>query len=609
MTRPIIVVDFETYFDTAIKYDLKNISMTEYINDPRFEIFGLGVMLDGESCWIPKDKVLTFLHAHDWSKYRIIGHNIKFDGAILSWKYGVKPLEWVDTKALAMAVLGSTIPSFSLKKLAEHLNLPAKGELNIDGKKILTADEEKELAEYCLRDVEITQKLYEKLMISFPPKELDIMDWTIRAFVEPKLVINKKLARQIVISINTRKELVLNNTAINKKVFASNQQFAEYLKSLGYELPMKKNPKGVLIPALAMGDPEFLAMCNSSDEKLKQICLVRKEVKKTMEVKRAEKLQKLGDLYPFDIVFSGATQTHRFSGGSGAGGNPQNFPKDSDLRACLEAPEGYRLFVGDFKSIELRILAFLSRDKGLMDAIINGEDIYAGFASKIFQRLITKTDEKERQFGKAAILGLGYNMGVKKFAQTVALQDLKMPGELVKQTVYLFRNTYKAIPRFWDLCGLVIKIMTNQNLFVSPFPSLNFIKVANNTIILPSGLEVRFPNLRKEDDEWIYDKYSSKVTVADKVKLYGGKLAENICQALAGEVCKESIRRLLNNKYPPVGQVHDELLVLSPMSETGYFSEILKKAMTNRLPWWPELILETEIGEGKNWKDAKGKGK
>lgn len=598
-----LIVDFETYFDTKSKYDLKSMSMVEYINDPRFKVLGMGVQInDDKPDWLSGENLDQFWRV-DWSGCTIVAHNVKFDGAILAWKYGVKPAQWRDTKSMAMAVYGASVPSFSLKSLSEKLGFEPKGHLNTDGLSELTEEQESELANYCLTDVSICAKLYNELAPQIPASQWPIMDWTVRAFTEPKLCINIDTAKACQQMITERKEHLLSICKVDKSILSSNQQFAQYLLSLGYKLPMKENPKGEVIPALALGDPEFIEMLNSPDPKLKMICEARKEVKKTMEVRRAEKIQAIGTKYPFDIIFSGATQTHRFSGGAGAGGNPQNFPRESGLRACIEAPEGSRLIVGDFKNIELRILAFLSREPKLIKAIRDGVDVYSEFASKIYKRTIMEHDKKERQFGKAAILGLGYGMGAVKFAKTVKLQGMEVSDILAKQTVYLYRDHYTYVPNFWQMCEVVIQMMANgQNGF---FPGFSPIKIKKNALVLPSGLELKFPNLRREEDGWIFDKFKSQVTKTDQIKLYGGKLTENICQALAGEICKESIYRLINSGYQPSGQVHDELLLVTKEGVTSEAYTALQMAMTQRLPWWPELVLDAEIGWGQNWLEAK----
>lgn len=641
----ILFIDFESYYNTAEKYDLGSISMVEYINSPKFKAFGCGVQFNNEEpFWVTTSNLQTFFRSRDWSQYIIVAHNVKFDGSIAAWKYNVKPKEWRDTKSMAMAVYGASVPSFSLKGLSDRLGLVSKGIMKTNGLQTLTEQEEAELASYCLTDVTICAKLYDILAPQIPASQWSIMDWTIRAFTEPKLVVNLQTAKKCQEEIEERKERLLEGCTIGeeiiaaklalgdklislgyewpkeyftktdarditKNVLSSNQQFAAYLKGKGYTVPMKKNPKGRLIPALSLGDPEFVAMTQSPDLKLRNIALARKEIKKTMEVKRAEKLQAVGTAYPFDIVFSGATQTHRFSGGNGAGGNPQNFPRESELRRCIEAPEGSQIIVGDFKNIEMRILAFLSRELKLIKAIREKIDVYAEFAAKVYGIPVDQVNERQRQFGKAAILGLGYNMGPKKFALTVKLQGFEISDQMAKDTVYLYRDEYSHIPNFWKICEVVIRMMAEgQQGF---FPGASFLRVKKDAVILPSGLEIKFPNLRKENEEWVYDRYKSLVTKPDAIKVYGGKLTENICQALAGEICKEAIQRMITSGFKPHGQVHDELLlVLAGGLDAEILGRgILAKAMSSRVSWWPELILEAEIGVGQNWLEAKQKPK
>jgi len=129
-----------------------------------------------------------------------------------------------------------------------------------------------------------------------------------------------------------------------------------------------------------------------------------------------------------------------------------------------------------------------------------------------------------------------------------------------------------------------------------------FIKIKKNVLVLPSGLEIKYPNLRQIGDEWVYDTYK-KVYEAETTKLYGGKMIENICQALAGELCKEAIERALIAGLHPVGAVHDEILCIDadPDCATGK----LKQCMEYSPPWMPSLRLKAEVGAGPNWNEAK----
>jgi DNA polymerase len=105
------------------------------------------------------------------------------------------------------------------------------------------------------------------------------------------------------------------------------------------------------------------------------------------------------------------------------------------------------------------------------------------------------------------------------------------------------------------------------------------------------------------EDEWVYDIYDKGHL--EQRKLYGGKLLENISQALAGELCKEAIERAEGAGVDCVGQVHDEVLAISPVSRAKTDLASLISAMESPAPWWPALKLGCEAGAGPNWLAAK----
>jgi DNA polymerase len=331
----------------------------------------------------------------------------------------------------------------------------------------------------------------------------------------------------------------------------------------------------------------------------------RVAAKSTITETRAAKLLTIskGGLWPFDIKFSGAVQTHRYSGGSGAGGNPQNFPKSGFIRESVQAPEGSELIVGDFAAIELRIIATLAGETKLVSNLRNGSDIYSEFATEFYKRRITKADGVERVFGKTAILGLGYGMGATKFCQTVFLRTgQKITLDEARKAVHLYRGMYPRVPLLWAngqmLLGLLRSGMRGR-VFFAPF--LRFEKEA---AILPSGLKIRYAKLRRSGTEWVYDKWIKK-TAPEAVKIYGGKVIENICQALAGEICKLAIERAVSSGLAVAGAVHDEIIAVCESAKSDESTNQLRAIMETPPPWWPGIPLASEVKHAKNWKEAK----
>lgn len=590
-----VFVDCETYHDTKAGYSLRKMSMVEYIRNERFKLHGVGVAFASTPpVWVKEFGMGT-------EELMFVGHNAKFDGAILAWHYGIKFGGYMDTMGLAQAVLGEKVGSYSLKSLAKYLGLPCKGEMKTDGIRDLTRPQEDELAAYCLNDVELCRSIYYKLIGEFPDSQLSSMDWTIRAFIEPKLKLNTEILERGLHEEKEKRASAIKASGYSKAQLASNALFSGLL---GSATPVKSSARtGKKIPALALQDEGFLALRESQPA----LYAARVAAKSTITETRATKLLEIskGGPWPFDVKFSGAVQTHRYSGGSGAGGNPQNFPKAGFIRESVGASSGQSLVVGDFAAIELRIIASLANESKLVAALRDGVDIYSEFATEFYKRRITSADKVERVFGKTAILGLGYGMGATRFCQTVFLRTgQKITLGEAQKAVKLYRTMYPRVPLLWrnaqTLLSLISSGMRGQ-VFFAPF--LRFEKEA---ITLPSGLKIRYPHLRRGTGcDYSYEKWIKK-TASEGVKIYGGKVTENICQAIAGEICKIAIERATARGLIPVGAVHDEIICVSESARQDESVLALQSCMEETISWFKDLPLKAEVHSGKNWQAAKG---
>jgi hypothetical protein len=226
---------------------------------------------------------------------------------------------------------------------------------------------------------------------------------------------------------------------------------------------------------------------------LENLCEARIAAKSTLLETRSAKLlavSKLGT-FPFDLNFSGAVNTHRYSVvRSGAGGNPQNLPRGSALRAAVTVPENHVLVVADFAAVELRIVAWLASEGKLIQILTdrNGRPV-CGIRRKIYRRIITKADKAERQYGKCAVLGLGYNMGPKKFIfQARSQAKMIIDQEEAERVVYLYRDEYPRIPALWETLDHYIPYIA-QKANVK-LPGMPFLEIKDGCVILPSGLRI-----------------------------------------------------------------------------------------------------------------------
>lgn len=627
-----LIVDFETYYSTKDSYTLKKISAAQYVRDARFKAFGLGFknLTTGQGGWVSGEtNIRAWVNSVKWADVLLVAQNTKFDGAILAWRYGAVAGRYADTLAMSRAVLGTRLRSHSLESVAKHYGFPPKGELRTDGLLVLSPEQEKELADYCLHDVELCAEIYQRfLKEGFPQGQMAAMDWTIRAFVEPALKLDEEKLAQTAEAERKRRETIFADIGIPKSEFSSNIKFPALLTKEGYEVPMKLSPKQLnpdgtkkAIPALALGDSEFLEMLESDDERLVELCEARVAAKSTLLETRSEKLLAVAKtgLFPFDVGFSGAQQTHRYSGASGAGGNPQNLNKCQDpeehktghqckaqMRGSVTVPDGFTLIVADFSAVELRIQAWLAKEARLTALLSTSDgDPYSDFATRLYGRPIVKgRDKKERDFGKEVVLGCGYGMGAAKFAQRVKIKLKKdITEDEAKNTIGLYRGYYAGIPRLWDELGNYITLLSRKA--VGRFRFAPFLGLKDGCIILPSGLRLQYPELAYNGKDWTYKVFRQKRAEPESAKLYGGKLLENLCQALAGEFCKIAIERATRAGLKCAGQVHDEILVVSKNENVQRDTDVLNRAMSTPPSWWPEIRLMAEVGSGPNWQDAK----
>lgn len=419
----IITADFETYYDK--EYSLTKLTTEAYVRDPRFEVIMLGLRWpDGTT------EVVTGTHADikyrldavDWGKYAVLCHNTMFDAAIFSWRFGVNPRAWLDTLSMARAMFGSR--NNSLAMLAKRYGFEDKGTevQNAMGKRRedFTPEGFSRYAAYCLHDVKLCYDMWHTMSEgwynieefdkrdSYPLEELRLIDRHVRMFSEPVLRLNKEKLEAHLAGVIKRKEELLSKTEFSKERLSSNPQFAEVLKELGVEPPMKTSKTtGKPTFAFAKTDPELKALLDHPDERVQTAVAARLGTKSTLEETRTSTfidIAKRNPVLPVPLKYSYA-RTKRTSGGDGI--NLQNLPArgGTELKACIEAPPGYVLVDSDSSNIEARILAWLAGQNDLVEDFANGVDVYCKMAGRIYDRPITKANKNERFLGKTVTLG------------------------------------------------------------------------------------------------------------------------------------------------------------------------------------------------------------
>jgi DNA polymerase III epsilon subunit-like protein len=406
----IITIDMETYYDR--EYSLSKMTTEAYVRDPRFEVVGVAIKVNGfPTDWYSGSDPGKFLRQLNYRDKAILCHNTAFDGAILSWHYGIRPKLWLDTLSMARPLHGSTI-GVSLKALATHYGLGEKGDEVLRTLGMRRADFTPEAmaryAEYCVKDVDLTYALFRKLAKGFPSQEIQLIDTILRMYTEPSLVLDTELLSKHLDEVVARKQALLDSFGQagdddTKSLLMSNEKFAAYLRDCGVEPPTKiSKTTGKLTYAFSKTDSAFTSMVEHPDERVSTAVAARLGVKSTIEESRTRSLLGVASRGPLPIMLNyyGA-HTGRLSGGDKM--NLQNLPRGGALRRSLCAPDGKLLVACDSSQIEARVVAWLAGQSDLLEAFAQGRDVYSEFASAVYQRKVNKSDKLERFVGKTCL--------------------------------------------------------------------------------------------------------------------------------------------------------------------------------------------------------------
>ena len=595
-----LVIDFETYYDPK-DYSLSKMTSTEYIRDPRFQALCCAFKLEDEPTTLAWGDDITKAFKFYGTNVRAVAHNAQFDGAIAAHHYGWNPDEWTDTVGLARAQL--RLKSYSLGSLGEHMGFgPKLDGLSVSkGKRLadLQDYEKTILGDYCVRDVELCHKIYSKLIGACPRFEFLLLDWSIKAVTQPRLAVDYEMLDQYVVDLILNRDRILQEAGITREVIMSNPKFADALRNLGVEPPMKISPRtGKPTYAFAKDDKEITDLLQHEDVRVQTIVAARLKLKSTIEETRAQRLSSIGrtGLLPVPLLFYGA-HTGRFSGGGGI--NLQNLTRGSKLRKGIVAPPGKVLVVGDSSQIEARALALTAGQDDLVEVFRKGLDPYCDMASFIYGREITKKDEDERWLGKVTVLGAGYGMSANTFFEFLRAQGKPRPMEMCQKAITAYRKKNSMIVRFWDTCDRALHAI-HDGKSVSFSDSIE-VMAKHNSIQLPVGFPLLYPGLSYSGSE---RRWSYMARGEGRSGIYGGLVTENIIQSLARHVVMEQLL-IVNETYPVALTVHDELVAVVDEADGSAARDYIETVMKTPPRWWSSLPVGAEVKFGKVYGDIK----
>jgi hypothetical protein len=652
MPADILTLDMETFYGDG--YTLSSMTTEEYVRDPRFETILCGFKINDGVPWyvVGHDEVARQLRDLNIPKRTVLAHHAHFDGLILSHHYGLAPKMWLDTLGMARAVHGAN-GGLSLAKLAVRYGIGLKGEEVINARNLRLADfgpiQLRKYGEYCGNDCTLEYELFMRLVPHFSKSELMINDQVIRMFTEPCFHLDAAMLDAYREKLNVEKTTLLLQAGVQQADLMSNDKFAECLRELGVEPPLKVSPtwlkkteaermaamakdatKNGITYAFAKSDPGMQQLQEHPDERVQILVEARLKNKTTIAEKGAMRLIAMEGRGAATVYlkYSGASGTHRLSGGDKF--NWQSMKRGSDLRKATMAPEGHSCVVIDSSMIEARMLDWLAGQDDMVQVYRDfdagvGPDMYCIIGGRIYKRPITrKEDPDERQMGKVAKLGLGFGMGSDRFVFAVRAQakekvknpdgsvlldsfgkpvekPLKITPVFAKEVVDIYREAHPQVKKLWkrgeEALGLIAAGHEDVNVDFR-----GVVRTKGDGLVLPGGLMIHYPDLKKVrtassghfEFEWEF--WNGKT----RERIYGAKVVENFIQALARitvfNQCVATIRETRNVGTRWAHSMHDEGIFVVP---NFYAPWVQERAMTNfRTPpeFAPDLPLNCEAG-------------
>jgi DNA polymerase len=279
------------------------------------------------------------------------------------------------------------------------------------------------------------------------------------------------------------------------------------------------------------------------------------------------------------------------------------------LRSFLKAKEGSRFIVVDWSAIEARILAWLAGQESILEIFRTSGLIYEHAASGIYKIHLNEVTKDQRFIGKLSVLALGYQGGKKAFQGMAKVYGLDITEEEADDIKIKWRTANPKIVQYWyALEQAAINAIINPGTpFKAGAKNREVTYTMKNSFLyceLPSKRTIAYPYSKIEKMKWFDTeknqiKYKTRNAMTKKWEdstLYGGLLAENICQAVARDVLRDAMLSLDNAGYKIVATIHDEVICEMPFGEGSL--DGMKKLMCENSSWAKDLPLSAEGWEG-----------
>ena len=282
--------------------------------------------------------------------------------------------------------------------------------------------------------------------------------------------------------------------------------------------------------------------------------------------------------------------------------NMQNLPSRGDnankLKQAIHAPDGYVLIDSDSSQIEARVLAWLSGQNDLVEAFRDGKDVYKKMAAAIYGVPEADVTKAQRFIGKTTILGAGYGMGAQRFRDQLKAVGVEMDLDECRRIIDIYRRTNDKIVRLWRQAQDMLVCLSRGEPASLGRAGVLGVEPAECAIRLPSNLLMRYEGLHyKEGEKGLEFFYKTRKGPS---RIYGGKVIENVCQAVARCIIAEQMLRI-KKRYHIVMTVHDSVVCLAPEAEIEQAMAYVEESMRWTPAWAEGLPINCEADVGKRY--------
>ena len=569
-----------------------------------------------------------------------VAHNSAFERAAFSkWlRKDMPPEQWEDTMILAAynglpMSLDNAGAALQLKdqKIKEGTTLisyfckPCRPTISNKGRTRNqpghAPDKWERFVEYCRRDVEVTQAIYYRLN-SYPVTDFEREVWTLDARINERGVLVDMDLAQAAIDVD--------------EAFK-----AEHLEEM-HQLTGLDNPNSV------SQLKEWLEDAGMSCDSLNKATVA--DLKKSATDPTTRRVLELRSLLgktstkKYEAMVNAAGSDHRVRGitqyyGAGRTGRwagrlvqlqnlPQNHLDDIGIvreivrardletlellydsvpdvlsqliRTAFVAKPGHTFLVSDYAAIEARVIAYLAGEKWRMDVFAEGGDIYCSSASQMFKVPVVKhgVNGHLRQKGKVAELACGYGGGVSAL-KAFGADKMGLTEPEMQDIVTQWRAASPTIPKLWrDVENAAKRALQNPGRTFTIPCGVKYYKDADALRCrLPSGRVLTYWGARLDNDGKICFMGQNQTTRKwEKTDTWGGKLVENIVQAVARDCLAVAMVKLDAAGYQIVFHVHDEVVIEAP---DGSRWQDAADIMGEPIDWAPGLLLRGDGYETK----------